>query len=76
MKRVDKNSDELRPEYQRADFGTMERGKYAKRMRDASNVVILDPDVAEAFPTAQAANDALRRLIELAKTSVHLPSRE
>ena len=70
MKKVDNNSDELRPEYQRGDFGQMVRGKYAERMRVASNVVVLDPDVAEAFPNAQAVNDTLRRLIELAKSSV------
>jgi len=71
MKKVDDNSDELRPEYRREDFGPMVRGKYADRVKESSNVVVLDPDVAEAFPNAQAVNDALRHLLELAKSTVH-----
>jgi hypothetical protein len=69
MKKVNTDSDELRPEYRREDFGVMERGKYAARVRQSSNVVVLEPDVAKAFPNAQAVNDALRGLIELAKAS-------
>ncbi len=38
------------------------RGKYAKRYAQGSNVVILDPDVAEAFPTAEKVNKALRKV--------------
>ena len=74
MKKVDAESDELRPEYRREDFGPMVRGKYAERMRESSNVVVLDPDVVEAFPNAQAVNQALRGLLELAKSSVHFHS--
>jgi hypothetical protein len=47
----------------------MVRGKYAVRLTDASNIIVLDPDIAEAFPNAQAVNDALRGLIELARAS-------
>ena len=72
MKKANNGSDELRPEYRREDFGPMERGKYAARVRESSNVVVLDPDVAEAFPNAQAVNSALRGLIELAKASTHI----
>ena len=68
--------DELRPEYQREDFGPMVRGKYAERVRESSNVVVLDPDVAAAFPNSQVVNDTLRRLIELAKLNVHVASQE
>ena len=71
MKKAKTVSDDLRPEYDRADFGPMVRGKYAARMKEASNIVVLDPDVAEAFPNAQAVNQALRALLELAKTTVH-----
>lgn len=66
--------DELRPEYQREDFGTMVRGKYAQRMQETTNIVVLDPDIAEAFPNAQVVNQTLRRLLELARTSVHSAS--
>ncbi|MEZ4770618.1 MAG: hypothetical protein R2844_19625 [Caldilineales bacterium] len=71
MKKVDTEPDELRPEYRREDFGIMTRGKYAAKMKDSSNVVVLDPDVVEAFPNAQAVNQALRSLLELARSSVH-----
>jgi len=74
MKKVDTVSDELRPEYRREDFGPMVRGKYAARMRESSNVIVLDPDIAEAFPNAQAVNQALRGLLELAKTSARSAS--
>jgi hypothetical protein len=64
------DTDELRPEYRREDFARLERGKYAKRVSEASNVVVLDPEVARAFPNAQAVNDALRGLLALARASV------
>ena len=71
MNKDEQDLDELRPEYQREDFGSMVRGKYAQKMKEANNIVLLDPDVAEAFPNAEAVNQTLRRLLELAKTSVH-----
>jgi hypothetical protein len=61
--------DELRSEYKRSDFGKMVRGKYASRISAATNVVVLDPEVAEAFPNDQAVNEALRSLINVAKAS-------
>ncbi len=67
------DSDELRPEYQRSDLGKVERGKYAQRLGEASNVVVLDPQVAKAFPNDDAVNTALRGLLELAQSSVRLP---
>ncbi len=65
MKKV--KTDDLRAEYRREDFGEMVRGKYAAQMSEASNVIVLDPDVADAFPNGQAVNAALRSLLELAK---------
>ncbi len=62
-------SDELRPEYKRSDFGTMVRGKYAQRLAKESNVVVLEPEVAQAFPNDRAVNDTLRSLLRLAKSS-------
>ena len=58
-----KPADELRPEYKRADFGTLVRGKYAKRATESSNVVVLEPQVARAFPNDRAVNTALRGLL-------------
>lgn len=71
MKKDEQELDELRAEYRREDFGTMVRGKYADRMQEATNIVLLDPDIAEAFPNAEIVNQTLRRLLELAKSSVH-----
>jgi hypothetical protein len=69
MKKTKAEIDELRPEYRREDFGEMVRGKYARRCREASNVVVISPDVQKAFPNAQAVNDALRGLLELARAT-------
>ena len=40
------------------------RGKYVERYRQSTNLVKLAPDVAAAFPTEQAVNEALRKLLE------------
>lgn len=40
--------DEMRPSYQRSDFTRLERGKYAARMADSSNVVIVEPNKKKA----------------------------
>lgn len=43
--------DELRAEYKRSDFPKgLVRGKYAERLRESSNIVVLEPEVARAFP--------------------------
>ena len=57
-----KMADELRPEYKRSDFGPLVRGKYAQRVAGATNVVVLDPQVAKAFPNDRAVNKALREI--------------
>lgn len=60
-----KDSDsELREHY---DFSNGVRGKYAARYAEGSNVVVLEPDVAKKFPTAEAVNEALRRYSEAVK---------
>lgn len=63
----------MRPEYKRSDFGELVRGKYAARIAEASNVVVLEPEVARAFPNDQAVNKALRSLIEAARASAGTP---
>ena len=62
-------SDELRPEYRREDLGPGVRGKYLEASHGPTNLVLLSPDVAQAFPTEEAVNEALRSLIELARRS-------
>ena len=67
--------DELRPEYKRSDFGKLLRGKYAARVSTGTNVVILEPAVAKAFPTDKAVNDALRVVLEMAEATARLTRR-
>ncbi|MFN9059048.1 MAG: hypothetical protein ACK5WL_03355, partial [Pseudanabaena sp.] len=43
------------------------RGKYVERYRTGTNIVLLDPDVAQAFPTSEAVNEALRLLMQIAQ---------
>jgi hypothetical protein len=59
MKKQTKRANDMRAEY---DFSSGVRGKYAKRYAKGSNVVLLAPDVAKVFPTAEAVNDSLRAL--------------
>ena len=59
-------SDTMLPEY---DFGSMKggvRGKYVKRLRAGTNLVLLEPDIAAAFRTDAAVNKALRATLEAA----------
>ena len=51
-----------KPEYKRSDLGELVRGKYARRIRESTNVVVLEPQVAKHFPNDRAVNDALRKL--------------
>jgi hypothetical protein len=73
MKKVKR--DELRPEYRREDLGRGVRGKYLKAYRAGTNLVLLKPEVAAAFPTERAVNDALSSLIEVAQHTAGLTKR-
>ncbi len=77
MKKVKQtNKEELRPEYKAADFpGGLVRGKYASRLRESSNIVVLRPEVAEVFPNEEAVNEALLSLIDVAKKTTRLKKR-
>lgn len=59
-----KNDPEMLEEY---DFTGGVRGKYAKRYAEGTNVVVIDPDVAEYFPDHESVNEALRGLTEIIK---------
>jgi hypothetical protein len=59
--------DDLLPEY---DFTGGVRGKYYERYKQGTNVVLLDPDVAEAFKDSESVNRTLRLLLDLAKHEV------
>ena len=62
-KKTHPEPDTLRPEY---DFSKGVRGKYAGRFTSDVKVVMLDPDVAAAYPDATAVNRALRAIMAAA----------
>jgi hypothetical protein len=65
----------LRPEY---DFASMKggiRGKHYGPYRKGTNVVLIEPDVAAAFPTEDAVNEALRGILDSARAARRTGSR-
>jgi len=64
--------DELRPEYKREDLGQGVRGKHYEEYLKGTNLVLLSPDVAAAFPTEEVVNETLRSLIKIAQRSKSL----
>lgn len=66
-KEVDELEDELRPEYDFSKMAGGVRGKYVERYRTGTNLVLLDPDIAQAFPTDASVNEALRLLLQIAQ---------
>jgi len=68
MKRIEsEQEDEMQPEYDFSELKGRVRGKYVERYREGTNLVLLDPDVAAAFPDAKTVNEALRLLIDVAQ---------
>ena len=63
MKKMQNDPDML-DEY---DFSGGVRGKYAKKYAEGTNVVVLDPDVAEYFPDHESVNESLRSLVTIIK---------
>jgi len=66
--------EDMRPEY---DFASMKggvRGKYVNRYRAGTNLVLLDPRLAAAFPTDAAVNQALRAVLSMTE-AVRLPKK-
>jgi len=58
-----RHTREMRAEY---DFSAGVQGKYVDRYRHGTNVVLIDPELAEAFPDSKSVNDALRALVAIA----------
>ncbi len=63
----EREQDDLLPEY---DFSGAVRGKYYERYRQGTNVVLLEPDVAQAFKDSESVNRALRLLLDIARQEV------
>ena len=59
--------DDLLPNYDFANMTGGVKGKYVDRYRSGTNVILLDPDIADAFPTAESVNEALRMLLNIAQ---------
>jgi len=60
-------TEDLRKEYKREDLGKGIRGKYFEEYTKGTNLVLLSPDIAEAFPDDDSVNSALRSLLKIAK---------
>lgn len=60
-----REKDTMRPEY---DFSKGVRGKHAAQYAAGTNVVVLEPDVASAFPSAAQVNETLRAVSKLLQT--------
>ena len=67
-KELEEPETEMLPEY---DFSGGVRGKYAARYAQSNNIIMLEPDVADVFPTSEEVNEALRLLMKLARKSVN-----
>jgi hypothetical protein len=66
MKKQTEHKDELRPEYDmKSLLKNGVRGKYAARYRAGTNLVLLEPEVAKAFPNEKAVNEALKLVMKL-----------
>ncbi|MCT7997225.1 hypothetical protein [Laspinema olomoucense] len=60
-------NDELSDEYDFSQLSGGLQGKYVERYQKGTNLVLLDPDVARAFPTQESVNEALRLLIQISE---------
>ncbi|HBU08279.1 MAG: hypothetical protein A2Y42_00410 [Omnitrophica WOR_2 bacterium GWB2_45_9] len=67
--------EEIRKEYRREDLGKGIRGKYFEEYKKGTNLVLLSPDVAAAFPDENSVNEALRGLLKVAQQSIGLMKR-
>ena len=60
--RKDDSSDDMRPEYD-FDYSRAKPNPYAARLKGRTVAVVLDPDVAEGFPTSESVNEGLRSVV-------------
>ncbi len=65
-KRLD---DDLRPEYDLSQLKGAVRGKYYRRARAGTNLVLIEPELAEVFPDSESVNRALRLLVATAEAA-------
>jgi len=70
-----KMADQDIPELKREQLGQGARGKYLKHFIQGSNVVVLQPEIQEAFPTSEAVNKALASMLAFAQETQGLTGR-
>jgi hypothetical protein len=70
-----KAKDEMRREYKRSDFAKLERGKFHAAVAKGTAVALLEPEIAKAFPTSQAVNEALHGLLALTEQTSRITRR-
>lgn len=76
MRKISTNKDDQDiPELKREQLGVGVRGKYLRQFTQASNVVVLQPEIQKAFPTSEAVNRALASLLAFAKETQDLTVR-
>jgi len=74
MKKVETRDPDIRSGYAREDLGHGIRGKHLAAHRRGTNLVLLRPDIAKAFPTTEAVNEALRFLMDVARRAGRTPA--
>jgi hypothetical protein len=72
---MSKVNNGMRAEYRREDLGKGVRGKYLARVSKGTNLVLLNEQVAKAFPTTEAVNEALMGLLTLTEKTARITRR-
>jgi hypothetical protein len=72
---MSKANNGMRAEYRREDLGKGVRGKYFARVSKGTNLVLLNEQVAKAFPTTEAVNEALMGLLTLTEKTARITRR-
>ena len=65
-------NDELRPEYNRESLGKGVRAKFLAPYNKRTNLVLLNPEIAKAFSSSDAVNEALGNLLQITKQTTKL----
>jgi hypothetical protein len=58
---------ELRDEYDLSEMKVVAKGRYTPHRRAGKNIVLLDSDITEFFPTDESVNEALRLIVQIAR---------
>ena len=65
---------ELNEEYDLSKMTILPKGRFDPKRRIGANVIVLEPDIAKAFPNDEAVNQALRLLLKASKFSRRIPA--